>query len=246
MRFVLEIEYDGTNYCGWQIQPNGTSVQEVLQKALEVLLKPPINLVGSGRTDAKVHAIKQVAHFDAETSIPPQRIAYAVNSLLGNHKICVKKSYLVNDDFHARFSAKRKTYQYKMYVSEVGRPLYYDRALWLKTLPNVEDMKLASSVFVGTHDFKGFCSVGSSIGDTVRTIFNTRIFNEGEFIVFEVTGNGFLYNMVRIMVGVLLDIGYGKMTIEDLKQTFVSRIRPTSKTAEPQGLYLVDVNYNQE
>ena len=207
MRIKLTVSYDGTCYCGWQVQPNGISVQQTLEKAIELATGESVKVVGSGRTDAGVHAIGQVAHFDTESSIPPQKFFKAINVHLPSD-VRVLNSQEVSD-FDARKSAKKKTYCYTAYFGEVEKPLKERYALFLDTIPDIEKMKSAAKLFIGKHDFKCFNASGGGAKTTVRTIYNIDIeFGDGQMKVY-VCGNGFLYNMVRTLVGTLLKAGYG-------------------------------------
>ena len=242
MRIALELCYDGTNYCGWQCQKNGVSCQEILEEALKKLLGKKTNLIASGRTDAGVHAKCQVAHFDCQTTIPPTKIALALNALLPED-IQVLKSYLVSDDFHARYGAKQKTYEYAFYVSPVKVPLYERYATRVDGL-NLEKMQACCDLFVGTHDFKCFLASGSSVKNTVRTIYGAKVFKDGDFVRFSVTGNGFLYNMVRTVAGTLLAVGEEKITPEQVKSIIDSKNRKNAgKTMPAKGLMLKNVCY---
>ena len=242
MRIALELCYDGTNYCGWQCQKNGVSCQEILEEALKKLLGKKTNLIASGRTDAGVHAKCQVAHFDCQTTIPPTKIALALNALLPED-IQVLKSYLVSDDFHARYGAKQKTYEYAFYVSPVKVPLYERYATRVDGL-NLEKMQACCDLFVGTHDFKCFLASGSSVKNTVRTIYGAKVLKDGDFVRFSVTGNGFLYNMVRIMAGTLLAVSQDKLTLEKVNGALINGNRAdVGKTAPAKGLTLVEVKY---
>lgn len=243
MRIKLTLEYDGTNYCGWQVQPNGVTVQQQVQEALKTLTGEDISVVASGRTDSGVHAAGQAAHFDTNSSIPPERFAAALNSVLPSD-IRALNSERAEDTFHARFCAKKKTYRYTAYVSETLRPLWDRYACRLSFSPDILKMKRAARLFTGTHDFKAFMASGSEVKDTVRTIYSAEVETHGDFITFTVRGNGFLYNMVRIMTGTLVEIGAGKMTESDLISALDGGERNLSgKTMPPHGLTLLSVEY---
>lgn len=243
MRYKLTIQYDGTAYCGWQKQKNGISVQEVLTTALQSLAKGEVKLVGSGRTDAGVHAEGQVAHVDMDTPVPAEKIALAVNARLPSD-IVVLKSELGGEDFHARYSAKRKTYRYSTYVSDVVLPLRDRYALKLDKLPDIEKMKEGAGLIEGEHDFKCFLSSGSAVKDTVRTVYSLNVELKDGGVEFSVCGNGFLYNMVRIIVGTLLDIGYGVRSVQDLEKALLTGDRKLcGKTVAAKGLRLSSVEY---
>ena len=241
-RYKLTIQYDGTNYCGWQAQPNGISVQETLTKALQEIADGEVKLTGSGRTDSGVHARGQVAHVDMETSVPADKIALAINPRLPSD-ISIISSEEVGDDFHARFSAKRKTYEYRLYVSDCTLPLLDRYALRLDKAPDIQRMKDAKELLIGTHDFKAFMSSGSNVKDTIRSIYELTISGDKE-IVIRITGNGFLYNMVRIIVGTLLDVGYGRLDKTDLGLAVkIGDRNLVGKTVSPRGLVLHSVEY---
>ena len=244
MRIKLTIEYDGTEYCGWQIQPNGVSVQEVITEAIGIITGEKVNLVASGRTDSGVHAEGQVAHFDTFSSVPPERFANALNAVLPD-SVKIKSSEEASGEFNARFSAKRKTYEYRMYVSEFSRPLKSRYAVWVNYPLNVEAMNAAAKHFVGEHDFRCFLAANSSVETTVRIIYRAEVRTEGDEIVFSVTGNGFLYNMVRIMAGTLVAVGGGKIDIEDIPSILNGKDRSKAgKTMPANGLCLKSVEYS--
>lgn len=242
MRIVLKISYDGTDYCGWQRQKNGVSVQEVLENALFKLIGEKTNLTASGRTDAGVHAEGQIAHFDTNASIPPERFYLALNSILPND-IRVLTSFLAPDGFHARYSAKRKTYVYKFYVSDVILPLKERYAVRIDQF-NVEKADKVLQEIVGTHDFKCFLSSGSEIKTTVRTIYSATVDRYGDDVNIQVCGNGFLYNMVRIIAGTALFASQGKLNADNLKEALLKGDRTlVGKTAPAKGLTLKSVEY---
>ena len=243
-RYKLTIQYDGTEYCGWQKQKNGVSVQEVLTSALGEIAEGEVKITGSGRTDSGVHARGQVAHVDMTTTVPHDKIALAINPRLPKD-IAIINSCEVPASFHARYGAKRKTYEYRTYVSNVTLPLLDRYALRLDKAPDLNLIKKCAKLFVGEHDFKAFMSTGSSVIDTVRTIYDLTVDGEEE-IVFKVTGNGFLYNMVRIIVGTLLDVGYCKKTIDEVKMAIEEGDRGLAgRTVPAHGLTLHSVIYEE-
>ncbi len=244
MRYLITVEYLGKNYSGWQSQKNATGVADVLNEKLSQLFKQKINVDGSGRTDAGVHAIAQTAHFDADPVIPPSRLAMAVNTMLP-HDIRVKKAVEVDGKFHARFDATEKTYVYKMYVSRMLSPLRLDTHAQVIPPIDFAKMERATKDLVGRHDFVAFSSTGRSGETTVRTISDASIVMDGDEITFSVTGDGFLYNMVRIIVGTLVFIGKGKIpatAVQDMLKTGDRTLG--GKTYAPQGLYLKSVKYD--
>lgn len=239
----LTIEYDGTNFSGWQIQPSARTVQEEIGKAICKIIKKPVKINGSGRTDAGVHALGQVANFKGEFSIPVERIPIALNSILPKD-ICIKEAKEVHEYFHARYNAKGKKYIYKIYNGCVRSPLFRNYAYFVPQELNIEEMKEASKYFIGEHDFKGFMASGSSVVDTVRHIYDIDLSLKEDMITIEVMGNGFLYNMVRIITGTLVDIGVGKIRKEQLANIILSCNRDKAgHTAPAQGLYLAEVYY---
>ena len=243
MRIKLVISYDGTAYCGWQVQPNGITVQEVLEKAWLDLTGEKVRITGSGRTDAGVHALGQVAHFDTESSIPPQKIFMALNVHLPND-IKVLKSECAQDNFHATTSAKEKTYRYSTYVNNTILPLKERYSVQLERMPDIEKMSRCAKMLIGEHDFKAFCASGSGAKTTIRTVTNVKIEKVDNEIDFIVSGNGFLYNMVRIIVGVLLSVGYGESTFEEIEKMLSTGKRPVKiKTLPAKGLTLTQVKY---
>ena len=244
MKIKLTVEYDGTEYCGWQIQPNGITVQERLNQAVKAITGEDVTVTGSGRTDSGVHAEGQVAHFETASKIPAERFAPALNSALPSD-IRVIKSEEAEADFHARFCAKKKTYCYKMYLSETLRPLLDRYCAHLPYPVDLVAMKDCAKLFVGTHDFRAFMASGSEVKDTVRTVYSSDVSCSGDVISFTVCGNGFLYNMVRIMAGTLVAVGMGKLTLQDVKCAVDGGERSkVGKTMPARGLTLLSVDYN--
>lgn len=252
----LTIEYDGTAYHGWQSQVNAAAIQDVLNTAVNKLTGEVCTLYGSGRTDAGVHAYGQVANFRTASGIPADKFAYALNSILPED-IVILKSEEADPGFHARFSACGKKYRYLFYNSMFPSSLLRNRAWHVHYPLNVKAMREASGYFPGTHDFLAFSASGGSVKTTVRTISNIAIIGQGDtgrqgdgspvyggVISLEIEGSGFLYNMVRIIAGTLVEVGYGKMKPEEIKDILESRDRKRAGlTAPPQGLYLVEVLY---
>lgn len=242
-RYKITVSYLGTNYCGWQTQKNGLSVQAVLEKSFTKLFDAATAVTGSGRTDAGVHADGQVAHFDAETSIPSEKIPFAINTLLPED-IRVTACDVVDDDFHARFGAKEKTYVYRLYISPHISPLKNATAEHIPVKLNLTDMKTAAKSIEGTHDFKCFEAAGSTVKNTVRTVKEVKIETDGNDVAIFVTGNGFLYNMVRIIAGTLVDVGKGKIPVTEVKKIIdVGDRTRAGKTLPAKGLCLVSVIY---
>ena len=257
MRYRAVISYYGANYVGWQRQLNGLSVQEVLEKALEKTFGAPTSATASGRTDAGVHALGQVVHFDADTSIPTDKIPFAVNTHLPDD-VSMLSCEIASENFNARFSAKRKTYCYKIYVSKHRLPvleLDHEHITYPLDLDKIEQ---AAKNIEGTHDFKCFEASGSVVKNTVRTVYSvdvaTRHFDnatvraDGKFfdgeLSISVTGNGFLYNMVRIIAGTLVYVGIGKLTPQDVSRILETGDRKAAgKTLGAKGLTLMSVQY---
>lgn len=255
MRFRAVISYFGKEYVGWQRQLNGPSVQEALERALSETFGAPTQATASGRTDAGVHAEGQVVHFDADTAIPPEKIPFAVNTRLPDD-ISMLSCEPVSGDFNARFSAKRKTYRYDIYVSRHRRPVLEQTHAHVVTPLSLTAMRACADAIEGEHDFKGFEASGSAVKSTVRTVYSIELkaegaaedgtLSEGRLSVY-VTGNGFLYNMVRIIAGTLVYAGQGKLSVEDVERVLETGDRTLAgKTLPPHGLTLVSVGYGEE
>ncbi len=244
MKVKITLSYDGTNYSGWQVQPNGITVQEILETALEKLTGEKIKVVGSGRTDAGVHALAQVAHFEREKeNIPPEKFKQALNTLLPND-IKIIESERATDDFDARKCAKKKTYVYGFYVSDVVLPLKERYRTQLENRVDVDKMIECANLIIGEHDFKAFCSSGTGAKTTTRTVYNIEIKENGNELDFFVTGNGFLYNMVRIIVGTLIGAGQGKLGKAEIEKMLSTGERSLGgRTLPAKGLRLLSVEY---
>ena len=243
----LTIEYDGKNFAGWQKQPSKITIQEEIEKAIESITGEKVELNASGRTDAGVHAIGQVANFKTNSQIEINKIPYAVNSKLP-HSIVIKKAEEMPERFHARYNCKKKTYRYKIRNSEFPSALNRYREFHVPQKLDFENMKKAIKFFEGTHDFKGFKSSGGNAKKTtVRTLSRCEIIRENDLILIELTGDGFLYNMVRIIAGTLVDVGLGKIRVEDVQNIIETGNRSMAgRTLPPHGLYLVEVNYDED
>ncbi len=239
----LILEYDGTDFAGWQVQPNGRTVQEELEKALSRLLKEEIRVHASGRTDAGVHAREQVVHFHTVKKLPIKAYLEGLRAFLPRDLAIVGASE-VGEDFHARFSARGKWYRYRILRTTVPRPLQA-RYCWQLAGPlDVAQMRRAAGRFVGEHDFAAFCAAGSDVRTTVRRIETCELTEDGELLLFDVRGNGFLRNMVRIMVGTLVEIGQGSRSPESVDMLLApGRREDAGRTAPPQGLCLMRVFY---
>lgn len=244
MRYLITIEYFGKGYSGWQYQENALSVQQVLEDKIALLLKEDIKLVASGRTDKGVHALAQKAHFDTNSSFPMQRLPLAVNCTLPDD-IRIKKIEKTDDLFHAQYSAKRKTYLYKFYLSSIVSPIRELTHAQITPPLDFEKMKQGAEMLVGTHDFLAFSSTGSHIKKTIRTVFRIDLEMINDEIVMEVEGNGFLYNMVRIIAGTLVYLAKDKLAFEDIEEALTTGDRKKAgKTFPAHGLYLKEVNYD--
>lgn len=239
----LTIAYDGTNYSGWQVQDNARTVQGEIEKALKTIMKKEIKIHGSGRTDTGVHALGQTASFKADFSMPVEKISPALNSMLPLD-IVIKKVEEVNIDFHARYSGKGKKYIYKIYNDKIRNPIYRNYSYFFNRDIDMDKLIKASKYFIGEHDFKAFMTSRSSVKNTVRTIYNIELYKRDSFIILEYTGNGFLYNMVRIITGTLLDVAVGKIDMEALEEIIESKNRINAgHKAHAGGLYLAEVYY---
>ncbi|MDD3308062.1 MAG: tRNA pseudouridine(38-40) synthase TruA [Acetobacterium sp.] len=239
----LIISYRGTNYCGWQVQPNGVTVQEVIMRAIKDLTGEAVNLTGSGRTDAGVHALGQSANFFTASTIPPEGWYRALNTRLPAD-IRVIHSRECHPDFHSRYHAKGKSYLYKILASPVASPFLADLAFHVNRTLDWAAMEEAAASFLGEHDFTAFMASGSSIKTTIRTIFEISFSNNDDLWEMTFTGNGFLYNMVRIMAGTLYEVGYGRLKAQDIAAIIAGKDRSKAGiTAPAHGLYLKEVYY---
>lgn len=242
-RIMLTVAYDGTNYHGWQRQPNGETIESVLNRCLSGLLQEETEVIGASRTDSGVHALCNVAVFDTNTNIPPDRLAYALNARLPAD-IKIQGSKEVDTAFHPRHCDSRKTYEYRIYHAEFPMPTERLYAHFSYTHYDVERMKEAARYFVGTHDFKSFCSTDSQAENTVRQMEQAEVEKNGNLIVFRVAGRGFLYNMVRIMAGTLMEVGRGNLEPEDVKRILEAKNRSAAgPTAPACGLTLIKYEF---
>lgn len=243
-RIKLTVAYDGTDYCGWQIQPNGITIEEVLNRELCRLTGEEVRVIGASRTDSGVHALGNVAVFDTKSPIPPERMAYALNQRLPED-IVIVKSEEVPEDWHPRYQdVITKTYEYHIYNSQIPNPLKRRVTTFVSFPMDVEKMRKGAEYLTGEHDFVSFCNVRTNTEDTVRRIDSLEVLREGEEIVIRVTGNGFLYNMVRIIAGTLIRVGRGFYEPEKVKEILEAGKRTEAGvTAPPQGLVLVEIKY---
>jgi tRNA pseudouridine38-40 synthase len=239
----LILEYDGTHYSGWQVQNNAKTVQGTLENTLLQLTKEKIKLIGASRTDSGVHAYGQVANFNTTSSIPGIKFSFALNQLLPMD-IVVKSSTEESSTFHSRFSAKGKTYTYLIFNRNVPSALYKNRAFHVPAELSFSDMQVASKYFLGTHDFKAFRTSKCSASNTIKTIQSIGLKKEENFIHMSITGDGFLYNMVRIIAGTIIFVGMKKIVPDAIPAIIDSRDRKKAgKTAPACGLYLNKVYY---
>lgn len=245
-RVRLTVAYDGTRYHGWQLQNNGITIESELNRCLTELLGEEIQVIGASRTDAGVHALGNIAVFDTHGRIPAEKISYALNRRLPED-IRIQKSEEVPADWHPRRAAGRKTYEYR--ICRGAHPLPTRRLYTLFSYRPIDvgRMAAAAAYLVGEHDFKSFCQAGAQSQSTVRTLYSAEVFEEGPEIVIRVCGNGFLYNMVRIIAGTLLEAGYGRLEPEAVAGILAARDRSAAgPTVPPQGLILVGYEYQDK
>lgn len=246
MRYVLEVAYDGTHFCGWQVQNNGRTVQEELNAAVKKAFGESATVTASGRTDAGVHALAQICHVDLNAEIEGGKLADAINARLSDD-VSVLRSAVAPQGFDANRSAKKKTYRYKTYFAPRRNPLCERYAVWLKGTADIAAMRTAAQMFVGEHDFKAYCASGSQVKTTVRRLYSFDIIEDGGFVTVEVCGNGFLYNMVRTLVGTVLWYALGKLSAEDIAASLQEGDRSkVGKTMPAKGLVLHSVDYGSD
>lgn len=240
----LTIEYDGKDFNGWQKQPTKLNIQGTIEQAIKIVTGEEVDLMASGRTDAGVHAFGQVANFKTNSNIPIEKIPIALNSNL-KKSIRIISAEEVDERFHSRLTCKRKTYRYVINNSEFSSAIYRNLETHIPQKLDIEKMKQAAKYFEGEHDFKAFKASGTSGKSSVRIIYKAVVYEmPNNRIYIELTGNGFLYNMVRIIAGTLVDVGTGKIQPEDIEKIIESKDRSLAgKTLQPNGLYLVEVNY---
>lgn len=245
-RVMLTVAYDGTNYRGWQLQPKGETIERVLNRCLSELTGEEIMVIGASRTDAGVHAKGNIAVFDTESRIPGDKFSYALNQRLPEDiRICGSRE--VSLDFHPRHCKSRKTYEYRIYCAPFPMPVKRLYSYFTYVPLNVDLMSQAAAYLVGEHDFKSFCSVQTQALTTVRQVDAVQVYTEGEEIVIRVSGRGFLYNMVRIMAGTLMEVGRGRMKPEKVKEILADRDRQTAgPTAPACGLTLIGYEFLTE
>lgn len=242
-KIKIIIAYDGTNYHGWQIQKNANTIEAEITKACHKIFSGEIKVLGASRTDAGVHALGQVATIEVDTAMETWRVPYALNAHLPKD-IVVQSAEEVDLVFHPQYYALEKTYSYKIYNTKIPLPQYNRFTHFYYKPLKVDRMKEAAKYFIGEHDFKAFCTKGGSAKTTVRTIYECKVTNDGYMIEIIVRGNGFLYNMVRIMVGALIQVGLESIEPYDIKDIIESKIRQRAGKMAPElGLTLVKIKY---
>lgn len=242
-RVKMVVAYDGTNYCGWQIQPNGVTIEQKLNEALKHLLGEDIKVTGASRTDAGVHSLGNVCIFDTDTRMPAEKISYALNQRLPED-IVVQSSCEVPMDFHPRFSKSRKTYEYRILNRKMRMPTRRLDTYFFHYDLDVEAMQKAANYLVGEHDFASFCAANAQSETSVRTIYSCEVFKEEDIITIRVKGNGFLYNMVRIIAGTLIKVGDGDIPAEQMKDIIEACDRSAAgPTAPAHGLTMIGLEY---
>ena len=245
-RVKLVVAYDGTDYSGWQLQKNAVTIEEKLNKALSELLGEEIVVTGASRTDAGVHSLGNVCVFDTNTRMPAEKICYAVNTRLPED-IVVQSSCQVADDFHPRAGKSSKTYEYRILNREFRDPTRRRDTYFYHYELDVAAMEKAAAYFIGEHDFKSFCSVHAQVESTVRTIYDCQVHKDGDIVKIRVTGNGFLYNMVRIIAGTLIEVGVGKRKPEEILTMLEATDRCSAgPTAPACGLTMIGIEYEPQ
>lgn len=242
-RVMLTVAYDGTNYHGWQIQPNGETIEGILNRCLSVLLGEKISVIGASRTDSGVHAMGNVAVFDTESPIPAEKMSYALNQRLPED-IRIQKAEEVASDFHPRHCASRKTYEYRIYNAPFPMPVRRLYSYFTYVPLAIERMRQGAAYLVGEHDFKSFCSVQAQVESTIRQIDAVEVLQENQEIVIRVSGRGFLYNMVRIIAGTLMEVGRGHIEPEKVDEILRAKDRQAAgPTAPACGLTLIKYEF---
>lgn len=243
-RVKLIVAYDGTNYHGWQVQPEGDTIEAQLNRHLSDLLREKIHVLGASRTDAGVHALGNVAVFDTAARMPIEKIALAVNTRLPSD-IRVQESVHVSDDFHPRFCDTTKTYRYQIWNRRIANPLVSRYSTYYYYKLDAEKMHQAAQCLVGEHDFSSFCTAKPDRPNHVRTIYRCDVTRDGDMITLMISGNGFLYNMVRIIAGTLLQVGGGMIEPEQMEKILAAKDRSLAgDTARPEGLTLMGIEYH--
>lgn len=243
MRYLLRVAYDGTEYCGWQIQPGLRTVEGTLKSALNKLMGTEVPMIGASRTDAGVHAEGNVVVFDCDTTIPADKIKYALNNMLPEDVVVVE-SKQVEDNFHPRHCDCKKTYQYRILNTPLPDPNRRRNTYFYRGSLDIAAMREAAGYIVGTHDFICFMAAGSQVKDTVRTVYSLELERENDVVTMTIQGNGFLYNMVRIIAGTLIMVGRGQIKPQEVKNIIDKRDRrEAGPTAPAKGLTLKVIEY---
>ena len=241
---ALSLQYKGSLYHGWQTQENAVTVQQILETAIQKVCQENVTLHGCGRTDAGVHALNYVCNFNSQTKIPDEKIPFALNCVLPDD-IRIMKAKTVDDDFHARFSIKKKRYIYKILNSVHSDVFMKDLAWHYRRNIDMENVKRACDAFLGEHDFSAFCASGAQTNTHIRTIYSLDAQKEDDVITIDVCGNGFLYNMVRIIAGTLAYVGDGRIDADDVPAIIESRDRRLAGITAPAcGLYMAGAYYD--
>ena len=242
-RIRLTVAYDGTNYCGWQIQNNGITIESELNRCLSDLFKEDIKVIGASRTDSGVHALGNIAVFDTQARMPAEKVSYALNQRLPED-IRIQASEEVAPDWHPRHCDSRKTYEYRIYRGQFPMPVKRLYSYFTYYKLDVEKMREAAAYLVGEHDFKSFCQTGAQVETTVRTIYALEVEEQGSDVVIRVCGNGFLYNMVRIIAGTLMEVGQGRRSPESMEEVLTACDRQKAgPTAPAHGLMLMKYEF---
>ncbi|MGN0347994.1 MAG: tRNA pseudouridine(38-40) synthase TruA [Roseburia sp.] len=245
-RVRLIVAYDGTNYRGWQVQPNGITIEEVLNRHLSELLGEKIIVTGASRTDSGVHSLGNVAIFDTESRMPGEKISFALNQRLPED-IVIQNSCEVPDDWHPRYQVSKKTYEYRILNRSFRMPTRRLDTYFYHYPLDVDKMRQAAAYLVGEHDFKSFCAVGAQVRSTVRTIYSCEVEKADDVITIRMTGNGFLYHMVRIIAGTLLRVGVGEWEPEKIEEILSAKNRAAAgPTAPAHGLTMIGIVYEKK
>ncbi|MDR2901634.1 MAG: tRNA pseudouridine(38-40) synthase TruA [Lactobacillales bacterium] len=244
MRYKIIIEYDGSPFSGWQRQADNPSIQEVLENALKICARQEVTVFGSGRTDAGVHAVGQVAHFDLNEAMPPEKLCESLNALVRPHPISIKEVTVVPDTFHARFDARQRTYVYKIQNTPYPPALLKGRVWWLTCPLDVESMNAAAALLIGKHDLSTFRDSQCQSNSPVKTIDEIKLYRQGELVLMEIKARSFLHHQVRNIIGSLVNVGMRKWSVEDFKTAFAACDRTKGgQTAPAEGLYFIAVSY---
>lgn len=242
-RIRLTVAYDGTNYCGWQVQNNGITIESELNRCLTDLFGEEIKVIGASRTDSGVHALGNIAIFDTSARMPGEKVSYALNQRLPED-IRIQDSREVAPDWHPRHCDSRKTYEYRIYRGQFPMPVKRLYSYFTYHELDVDRMRKAAAYLVGEHDFKSFCQVGAQVESTVRTILSLEVEEQGSDVVIRVCGNGFLYNMVRIIAGTLMEVGQGRREPESMPDVLNALDRQKAgSTAPAHGLILMKYEF---